>query len=157
MICDSAIRVITMTSLRFNFQQRAACLALLQMLFALSLATSFLLKNPLSTQKFTTHKSSTWLLKGKFYGRDDFYGVGELNKARTDIRNFLTQRALQSFIFLLSHCRDTATVRWLEVSPFRLFCLFEIIQEAVQLHAGTFQNCALLSNLSYCITLLFTD
>lgn len=40
-----------------------------------------------------------------------------LNKARTDIRNFLTQRAIQSFTFLLIHCRDEATVHWLEVSP----------------------------------------
>lgn len=72
------------------------------------------MKNPLSTQKFKLQESSVWPLQGKFSGRDDFRGIGELNKARTDIRNFLTQRALQSFIFLLSHCRDTATVRWLE-------------------------------------------
>jgi hypothetical protein len=37
------------------------------------------------------------------------------NRARTDIRNFLTQRALQSFLFLLISCRDSATVKWLEV------------------------------------------
>ena len=38
------------------------------------------------------------------------------NRARTDVRNFLTQRAMQSFVFLLGNCRDQATVRWLEVS-----------------------------------------
>ena len=37
-----------------------------------------------------------------------------LNRAKTDIRNFLTQRAIQSFMFLLNSCRDGATVRWLE-------------------------------------------
>jgi hypothetical protein len=35
-------------------------------------------------------------------------------QARTDIRNFLTQRALQSFIFLLYNLRDGATIRWLQ-------------------------------------------
>ena len=36
------------------------------------------------------------------------------NRAKTCIRNFLTQRSIQSFFFLLESCRDTATVRWLE-------------------------------------------
>jgi hypothetical protein len=54
--------------------------------------------------------------------RDDVYA---LNKARTDIRNFLTQRSLQSFLFLLSTCRDSATVRWIEVS-----CLFRVHDES---------------------------
>ena len=40
--------------------------------------------------------------------------VFALNRAKTDIRNFLTQRAIQSFMFLLNSCRDGATVRWLE-------------------------------------------
>jgi hypothetical protein len=38
------------------------------------------------------------------------------NVARTCVRNFLTQRAIQSFTFLLESCRDPHTVRWLEVS-----------------------------------------
>lgn len=38
------------------------------------------------------------------------------NQLRTDVRIFLTQRALQSFIYLLLTCRDPHTVRWLEVS-----------------------------------------
>jgi hypothetical protein len=37
-------------------------------------------------------------------------------KARTDIRNFLTQRSIQSFVHLLNLCREEHTVRWLEVS-----------------------------------------
>lgn len=47
------------------------------------------------------------------------------NLKRTDIRNFLTQRALQSFVFLLAQCRDEATVHWLEVftrNAFRCRC-----------------------------------
>eukprot|EP00977_Amphora_coffeiformis_P023527 scaffold13527_cov202-Amphora_coffeaeformis.AAC.12 len=39
----------------------------------------------------------------------------EHNVRRTDVRIFLTQRAIQSFINLLITCRDPHTVRWLEV------------------------------------------
>jgi hypothetical protein len=37
------------------------------------------------------------------------------NTMRTDLRMFLTQRALQSFIFLSVSCRDPHTVKWLQV------------------------------------------
>ena len=40
----------------------------------------------------------------------------EHNTRRTDVRLFLTQRAIQSFIHILIECRDPHTVRWLEVS-----------------------------------------
>ena len=43
---------------------------------------------------------------------DDFW---VRNKARTDIRNFLTQRSIQSFAYLLNQCREEHTIRWLEV------------------------------------------
>lgn len=50
--------------------------------------------------------------------RDDddarYQGALARNKQRTDVRIFLTQRALQSFIYLLINCRDPHTVRWLE-------------------------------------------
>jgi len=36
------------------------------------------------------------------------------NKARTDLRNFLTQRSIQSFAFLLRQVRDEQTVQWIE-------------------------------------------
>jgi hypothetical protein len=36
-------------------------------------------------------------------------------KARTDVRNFLTQRSIQSFVFVLNQCKEGHTVRWLEV------------------------------------------
>jgi hypothetical protein len=37
------------------------------------------------------------------------------NKKRTDVRLFLTQRSIQSFIHLLLETRDPHTVRWIEV------------------------------------------
>jgi len=36
------------------------------------------------------------------------------NKARTDVRNFLTQRSIQSFVYLVKQCREEHTSRWLE-------------------------------------------
>jgi hypothetical protein len=78
--------------------------------------------SPLSTRALP--KLAAWPLRAIFRGRDEYRDVGQLNKARTDIRNFLTQRAVQSFIFLLSHCRDTATVRWIEVSHWYLHHFF---------------------------------
>ena len=36
-------------------------------------------------------------------------------KSRTDLRIFLTQRSIQSFVYLLNQCREDHTVRWLEV------------------------------------------
>ena len=36
-------------------------------------------------------------------------------RARTCFRNFLTQRSVQSFMFLLISCRDPHTANWLKV------------------------------------------
>mmetsp|Transcript_17353 Transcript_17353/g.38390 ORF Transcript_17353/g.38390 Transcript_17353/m.38390 type:complete len:406 (+) Transcript_17353:230-1447(+) len=36
------------------------------------------------------------------------------NTARTDVRNFLTQRAIQSFMFLAEECRDPHTGKWIQ-------------------------------------------
>ena len=49
--------------------------------------------------------------EGSFKGRDG----KERNKARMDLRNFLTQRSIQSFVYVLNQCREEHTVRWLEV------------------------------------------
>ena len=35
--------------------------------------------------------------------------------SRTDIRTLLTQRSIQSFVYLLNQCHEEHTVRWLEV------------------------------------------
>jgi hypothetical protein len=37
------------------------------------------------------------------------------NKARTDIRNLLTQRSIQSFVYLLNEVHDFPTTTWIEV------------------------------------------
>ena len=50
------------------------------------------------------------------YNNDNFEDAYSRNVARTCVRNFLTQRAIQSFTFLLESCRDPHTVRWLEVN-----------------------------------------
>ena len=50
------------------------------------------------------------------------------NKARTDVRNFLTQRAIQSFICLLDHCRDPHTVAWVEVRAFSSIVCFSSLK-----------------------------
>lgn len=42
------------------------------------------------------------------------FGQGDALAKRTDLRIFLTQRALQSFIFLLTSTRDPHTVRWMD-------------------------------------------
>ena len=42
------------------------------------------------------------------------------NQRRTDVRIFLTQRALQSFIYVLLSFRDPHTVKWLEVRVRRI-------------------------------------
>lgn len=48
--------------------------------------------------------------------KDNLSPSEALLKSRTDIRTFLTQRAIQSFMFLLLSCRDRPTVTWLQVS-----------------------------------------
>lgn len=52
----------------------------------------------------------------------------EHNTRRTDVRLFLTQRAIQSFIHILIECRDPHTVRWLEVSRYRWIDRWKIHQ-----------------------------
>jgi len=42
------------------------------------------------------------------------FAANHNNLLRTDIRNFLTQRSLQSFIHLCLSCRDPHTVQWME-------------------------------------------
>jgi hypothetical protein len=46
---------------------------------------------------------------------ESYHRAMQNNIRRTDFRNLLTQRSLQSFVDLLNACRDPHTVRWLEV------------------------------------------
>lgn len=60
--------------------------------------------------------SSTTLLSLSSSPDSNSNGGDLFPKARTDVRNFLTQRSIQSFVYLLNQCREEHTVRWLEVS-----------------------------------------
>ena len=64
-------------------------------------------------------QSKSVIGKPLFYVHDDNEHSEESltrnNKARTDVRNFLTQRSIQSFVFLLGQVRDEHTARWMEV------------------------------------------
>ena len=83
---------------------------------------------PSPTPRAPVRSSSLLFLHGKQRPRDDdgdeeeffdFKSYEEAlihNQRRTDVRIFLTQRSLQSFIYLLLSCRDPHTVKWLEVS-----------------------------------------
>lgn len=46
--------------------------------------------------------------------KDSYESALARNKARTDVQNFLTQRSLQSFLYLLIETRDPHTVTYLE-------------------------------------------
>jgi len=47
-------------------------------------------------------------------GYDDARSSFERNVERTNLRRFLTQRSVQSFMFLCQECRDPHTIRWLD-------------------------------------------
>lgn len=47
-------------------------------------------------------------------GSQPDHGFVARNKDRTDIRSFLTQRTIQTFVFLLNSCREEANIRWME-------------------------------------------
>ena len=63
---------------------------------------------------FGITRRRTSLLQFAASSSDDYEKPLARNKARTDVRNFLTQRSLQSFIFLLLETRDPHTVTWME-------------------------------------------
>ena len=46
--------------------------------------------------------------------RDDHGDVLDRNDARVDVRNLLTQRAVQSFMYLLTSVRDPHSAKWIE-------------------------------------------
>jgi hypothetical protein len=63
----------------------------------------------------TSHHPSS-ALHVSWWDRDDEsrWAAMHHNIMRTDLRNFLTQRSLQSFVHLCIQCRDPHTVKWLE-------------------------------------------
>eukprot|EP00978_Attheya_sp_CCMP212_P008044 scaffold18738_cov57-Attheya_sp.AAC.4 len=66
----------------------------------------------------TRSTSCTTMNKGLFgsweNNSDHYEEAKARNLARTCVRQFLTQRALQSFMFLLAECRDPHTCAWIE-------------------------------------------
>mmetsp|Transcript_41174 Transcript_41174/g.99194 ORF Transcript_41174/g.99194 Transcript_41174/m.99194 type:complete len:407 (+) Transcript_41174:37-1257(+) len=53
-------------------------------------------------------------LQAKLSDRDEEALSRARNDARTDIRNLLTQRSIQSFLFLCTSVRDPHSVKWIE-------------------------------------------
>jgi hypothetical protein len=58
-------------------------------------------------------------LQSSRYGRDvprdeEQERLRRRNDARVDVRNFLTQRSIQSFLYLLQICRDPHSAKWIE-------------------------------------------
>jgi len=58
------------------------------------------------------HRPSS--LHASWWDGDESYDAMEYNLRRTDIRSFLTQRSIQSFLQLCISCRDPHTVQWME-------------------------------------------
>lgn len=83
------------------------------------------LRSPLRSSVATTRPNRLSLTLGALLDDNDNYNDDGMdfqryqealdhNTRRTDVRIFLTQRAIQSFSNLLITCRDPHTVRWLE-------------------------------------------
>jgi hypothetical protein len=73
--------------------------------------------SPLPTRKFVTTSSTTFSLRGRWNDDEsdtEAQDAQARNEARTDVRNLLTQRAIQSFVFLVTECRDPHSGKWLE-------------------------------------------
>lgn len=77
---------------------------------------AFLRQQPMDRR--ILRKSDVVTLDAAFDPYEDSCGGGgdalDRNRARTDLRNFLTQRSIQSFVYLLNQCHDGHTVGWLE-------------------------------------------
>lgn len=84
-------------------------------------AVAFVNNAPPTTRRSRSNVNES-ILFGKYDPYDDDGGSSrdndavERNRARTDVRNFLTQRSIQSFVFLLNQVRDEQSVKFIEVS-----------------------------------------
>lgn len=87
----------------------------LSLLWLLSPASNVAAFSLLSPMTATTRPVGTRLYYADdHHDNEDYEKALAHNKKRTDVRNLLTQRALQSFILLLGSCRDPHTVKWME-------------------------------------------
>jgi hypothetical protein len=76
--------------------------------------------NPLPVRLPQSPLSNHWknanpvTLSGKKSADDDFADDGDKITARTDINQFITQRTIQTFMFLVGQIRDPHTGTWIE-------------------------------------------
>jgi hypothetical protein len=103
---------MTTTSYRKLFVQ------VLTLLISLSIANAFVLK-PAAASRSVIGRSA------KYDAYEDSHDDAVArNRLRTDPRNFLTQRSIQSFVFLIDQCKEEHTVRWMEVrAEYSFFCV----------------------------------
>lgn len=111
LITDNCCGVAIMSQ---TLQSRRCVAALLVLLVSFFTTSAFLCQPPGSVRRWTGSASSS-SLEGTY---DPYGGSNKEEKfnSRTDLRQFLTQRSIQSFVFLLNQCKEGHTVRWLEVS-----------------------------------------
>ncbi len=95
---------------------------LVAFLAAVTITANAFLYQPrnIAHRSFWKNKASSASLDASYdpYSSGDSYNNNNKNyykSRRTDLRQFLTQRSIQSFVFLLNQCQEGATVRWLEV------------------------------------------
>lgn len=70
--------------------------------------------HPVDTMPTISIRSFTMNLQAKMSDRDEEASSQARNDARTDVRNLLTQRSIQSFLFLCTSVRDPHSVKWIE-------------------------------------------
>mmetsp|Transcript_65432 Transcript_65432/g.77454 ORF Transcript_65432/g.77454 Transcript_65432/m.77454 type:complete len:400 (+) Transcript_65432:152-1351(+) len=89
----------------------ASIISLMRLLFLISSAvqiTAFLPPSLILSQRLSTRLSNS-------KGADDDEALARArNEARTDVRNLLTQRSIQSFMYLCEECRDPHSGKWIE-------------------------------------------
>ncbi len=78
----------------------------------LAVVSGFMLQPSSLPSVLSSHGRRRCCLKA---ANDEYSDALAHNIARTCVRTFLTQRAIQSFMFLLESCRDPHTVTWFEV------------------------------------------
>jgi hypothetical protein len=74
----------------------------------------FTLFNPSNPSFLSTRIRSSSSLSAGSYGDKDRDAIMARNNARTCVKSFLTQRAIQSFMFLLEECRDPHSGKWIQ-------------------------------------------
>lgn len=84
-------------------------------MLALAASASVTAFAPIQPFRRSAQTQNTALQVSWWDSDDESHRAAMLNNIlRTDLRNFLTQRSLQSFMHLCVQCRDPHTVKWLE-------------------------------------------